>query len=331
MLRTRPVFIGESRATQEALDLAAQASLTHSPVMITGENGTGKEILARTIHAGSDSREGRFVVTHCGAIPRGLIHSEIFGEEGQSGRLATDQHGSHYFDEIVELPYSLQGMLVESICKAQYSGMRILASTRHHLPTAVHQGLFREDLLALFSNCTIPIIPLRERSEDIMALAQLFLEKTNSFLKMNVSLENANVREALRRYPWPGNVRELENLMERLVIQKKTGALELADLPPAIFGAFVTQSTGSGALSLGLIPQMVLPERGLNLKSIVAAFENQLVDQALARTRGNKHRASELLIMNRTTLVEKLKKRGLITPAKSTRPKASTDHSGSPS
>jgi DNA-binding NtrC family response regulator len=164
----------------------------------------------------------------------------------------------------------------------------------------------------------IKIPSLRERKSDIPLLINHFVQQFNEVTGHSVEAPSGQIMDALMSYDWPGNVRELENLMERLVILKGQGTVDLGDLPHRIFQKYAEGgSTGATAMSMDEweFPRMVLPQTGIDLKTIVAAFENHLVDQALARTNGNKNRASELLKMNRTTLVEKLRKRGMIIPA----------------
>jgi DNA-binding NtrC family response regulator len=157
---------------------------------------------------------------------------------------------------------------------------------------------------------------LRDRKSDIPLLVNHFVDQFNRMTAHSVEAPSGQILDALMAYDWPGNIRELENLMERLVILKGQGTVDLGDLPHRIFQKFAEgQPQGTGAMSEWEFPRMVLPTSGLDLKAIVDAFENHLIDQALARTGNNKNRASELLSMNRTTLVEKLRKRGMITPA----------------
>jgi transcriptional regulator with PAS, ATPase and Fis domain len=194
--------------------------------------------------------------------------------------------------------------------------VRIIAATNRDMDDAIAKREFREDLYYRLNVIPVKIPGLRERKSDIPILVNHFVTQFNQLTGHSVEPLAGQIIDALMAYDWPGNVRELENLMERLVILKGQGTVDLADLPHRIFQKFAeTQPAGTGALSEWEFPRMVLPDRGLDLKAIVTAFENHLVDQALARTNGNKNRASELLAMNRTTLVEKLRKRGMIIPA----------------
>jgi DNA-binding NtrC family response regulator len=193
--------------------------------------------------------------------------------------------------------------------------VRIITATNRDLEDAVQKKEFREDLYYRLNVIPIKIPSLRDRKSDIPLLIHHFVDKFNKMTGYTVEAPSGQILEALTAYDWPGNVRELENLMERLVILKVQGSVDLADLPHRIFQKYAEgRPPGAGALSEWEFPRMVLPHSGVDLKAIVAAFENHLVDQALARTNGNKNRASELLSMNRTTLVEKLRKRGMIIP-----------------
>jgi DNA-binding NtrC family response regulator len=194
--------------------------------------------------------------------------------------------------------------------------VRIIAATNRDLEDMIQKREFREDLYYRLNVIPVKIPSLRERKSDIPILINHFIAQFNQATGHTVEAPSGQIMDALMAYDWPGNVRELENLMERLVILKGQGTVDLGDLPHRIFQSYAEgQPQGTGAMSEWEFPRMVLPKSGLDLKNIVAAFENHLIDQALARTSNNKNRASELLMMNRTTLVEKLRKRGMIIPA----------------
>lgn len=233
--------------------------------------------------------------------------------------------GTLFLDEVGELPIHLQAKLLRALQTQEFEAVgssrtirvdvRIIAATNRDLETSVREKNFREDLYYRLNVIPVAIPALRERKSDIPLLANHFVAQFNAITGHSVEAPNGAILNALMNYDWPGNVRELENLMERLVILKGTGSMDIADLPHRIFQQFSeNQPTAMGATSGWEFPRMALPTSGLDLKAIVEAFENHLVDQALARTNGNKNRASQLLSMNRTTLVEKLRKRGMITP-----------------
>jgi len=332
MLANRSALAGESIAIQEVLKTIEKISQTDSTVLITGESGVGKELVARAIHEKSARSSKALVVVNCAAIPAELIEAELFGHmkgaftgatQNRLGRFEAAHGGTIFLDEVGELPTHLQAKLLRVIQTRQFEpvgsnktvevDVRIIAATNRDLEAAVQKREFREDLYYRLNVIPVKIPPLRERKSDIPALIQYFVTQFNEATGHTVEMPQGKILEALMTYDWPGNVRELENLIERMVILKGQGSVDLGDLPHRIFQKFAeTRPAGTGALSEWEFPRMVLPEAGLDLKAVVDAFENHLVDQALARTGNNKNRASELLKMNRTTLVEKLRKRGMI-------------------
>ncbi|MEK6706241.1 MAG: sigma-54 dependent transcriptional regulator [Bdellovibrionota bacterium] len=335
MLAFRSTLVGESTAIKDVFSTIEKVSQTDSMILIVGESGTGKEIVARAIHANSTRASKPLVVVNCGAIPGDLLEAELFGHlkgaftgatQNRQGKFEMAHGGTIFLDEVGEIPLHLQVKLLRVLQTKQFDpvgssktlevDVRIIAATNRDLEEAVRNKEFREDLYYRLNVIPVRIPPLRERKSDIPLLVTHFVEQFNRITGHTVELPAGQIMEALMAYDWPGNVRELENMMERLVILKGQGSVDLGDLPHRIFQKFAeSRPQGDGALSEWEFPRMVLPSSGLDLKSIVAAFENHLVDQALARTSGNKNRASELLQMNRTTLVEKLRRRGMIIPA----------------
>lgn len=334
MLAFRSSLVGESPAFQEIFRTIDKVSQTDSTVLITGESGTGKELIARAIHETSPRAGKPLVIVNCGAIPGELLEAELFGHmkgaftgaiQNRQGRFEAAHGGTLFLDEVGELPLHLQVKLLRVLQTKQFEpvgssktmevDVRIIAATNRDLEDAIRKKEFREDLYYRLNVIPVRIPSLRERKTDIPLLANHFVEQFNRLAGHTVEAPSGQILDALMAYDWPGNIRELENLMERLVILKGQGSVDLADLPHRIFQKYAEdRPQGTGALSGWEFPRMVLPNKGCDLKSIVEAFENHLVDQALARTGGNKNRASELLMMNRTTLVEKLRKRGMIIP-----------------
>lgn len=337
MLASRTPLVGESVAIQDIFKTVDKVAQTDSTVLILGESGTGKELVARLIHEASPRTALPMVVVNCAAIPHELLEAELFGyvkgaftgaTQNRVGRFEAAQGGTLFLDEIGELPLALQSKLLRVLQTKQFdpvgsnttkeADVRIIAATNRDLEELVRNRQFREDLFYRLNVIPVRVPPLRERKSDIIVLARHFVDHFNKLTGHTVDHPSVEILDALTAYDWPGNVRELENLMERLVILKGAGPMDLADLPHRIFAKYAEEhSQGTGAVSAEWdFPKMMLPNQGLDLKAIVAAFENHLVDQALARTGGNKNRASELLRMNRTTLVEKLRKRGMIIPAR---------------
>lgn len=336
MLTFRTSIVGQSIEINHVLSQIEKVAQTDSTVLIIGESGTGKELVARAIHENSAYCNGPLVVVNCGAIPAELLEAELFGHvrgaftgatQNRIGRFEAANNGTIVLDEVGDLPLALQVKLLRVLETLTFEPVgssqsvtvktRIIASTNVDLEDAVQKKLFREDLFYRLNVIPIRVPALRDRKTDIPELVSHFIASFNTATGHTIEVPVGEIMQAFMAYNWPGNVRELENLMERLVILKGQGTVDLADLPHRVFMAYSeNQSTPSGASSIWDFPRMALPEEGLDLKNIVAAFENHLVDQALARTGGNKNRASELLRMNRTTLVEKLRKRGMIVPLK---------------
>jgi transcriptional regulator with PAS, ATPase and Fis domain len=195
--------------------------------------------------------------------------------------------------------------------------VRIVAATNRNLEDAVKKGTFREDLYYRLNVILLETPPLRTRVGDVEELALFFLKRYNEKYQRKLEGFTPEALDIIFSHRWPGNIRELEQAIERIVIVKGQGTIDASDLPTKIFQAAQNAMNGIGANSDVDFPRMFLSEKGVDLKAVVTAFENHLVDQALARTSGNKNRASMLLGLNRTTLVEKLRKRGMITPLKS--------------
>ncbi|MBS1961013.1 MAG: sigma-54-dependent Fis family transcriptional regulator [Bdellovibrionales bacterium] len=335
MLTAKSSLVGESQAIQEILRTIEKVAATESTVLITGESGTGKELIARAIHEKSARANQPMIIVNCGAIPSDLLEAELFGHvkgaftgatQNRIGRFEAANGGTIFLDEIGELPLALQVKLLRVLQTKQFEAIgssktievdvRIIAATNRDLEEAARKKEFREDLYYRLNVLPVKVPALRERKSDITILVNHFISQFNALTGHNVEAPTGEIMNALMAYDWPGNVRELENLMERLVILKGQGTVDLGDLPHRIFQKYAEgQPQGTGAMSEWEFPRMVLPNNGVNLKNIVEAFENHLIDQALARTGNNKNRASELLMMNRTTLVEKLRKRGMIVPA----------------
>ncbi len=351
MLAFRSPLVGESSAIQNVFKAIEKVSQTDSTILITGESGTGKELVARAVHENSPRAGKPLVVVNCGAIPAELLEAELFGHlkgaftgatQNRQGRFELSHGGTIFLDEVGEIPLHLQVKLLRVLQTRQFEpvgssktvevDVRIIAATNRNLEEAVQKKEFREDLYYRLNVIPLRIPSLRDRKSDIPILVSHFIQQFNEITGHSVEAPSGQIMEALMAYDWPGNVRELENLMERLVILKGQGSVDLGDLPHRIFQKYAEgRPAGVGALSEWEFPRMILPNSGLDLKAIVSAFENHLVDQALARTNGNKNRASELLNMNRTTLVEKLRKRGMIIPITDrTNRDTAEDNSGTP-
>ena len=294
---------------------------TDSTALILGETGTGKELVARAIHSVS-GRKGNLIPVNCGAIPEDILESELFGHErgaftgavnNRVGRFQMADGGTIFLDEIGEMSPKLQVKLLRVLqektvepvgsTKSISVNVRIIAATNKDLREEVKAGRFREDLYYRLQVIPIMLPPLRDRGDDVALLSRHFLQRTCESLGIDILALSEPARAALQRYDWPGNVRELENVVERLAVLAETNSVQLADLPEHI------QQGSSDCQILETIEEM--PANGLDFKVLVDQFENKLILMALGQTNGNKKAAAELLHLNRTTLVEKIKKKGL--------------------
>jgi len=327
-------FIGDSQLMMNVFSIIEKVANTDSTVLITGESGTGKELVARALHYNSNRTDKMFVPVNCGAIPAGLLESELFGHmkgsftgavANRMGRFQSADGGTLFLDEIGEMSPDLQVKLLRAL---QYQSIepvgsvkpveidaRIIAATNIELERAVEDRRFREDLYYRLNVIPIVMPSLRERRGDIPLLISHFLKLYNEEKHCDVIMRSEDVMNVLMAYDWPGNVRELENLVQRMVILKGRGEIEVRDLPQKFFTSkpgvanAIAMAQKAAANGLDSFLNFELPESGVDLKALVNSFEDHLLKQALQRTGGNKNKASELLRMNRTTLVEKLKKK----------------------
>jgi transcriptional regulator with PAS, ATPase and Fis domain len=304
--------------------LLETVATTNSTILITGETGSGKEVVARAIHQHSPRRMQRFVALNCSAIPETLLEAELFGHVrgaftgaigNRQGRLDQAHKGTLFLDEVGTMSGALQMKLLRVLQEREFErvgeshttkvDVRVVAATNSDLHRMVADGQFREDLYYRLNVIPVRIPPLRERKEDIPLLVQHFLEK---FQRDGASSGNGTrplltvSQEAMRRlmsYAWPGNVRQLENAIERAVaFGAGRSQIDVLDLPPEVQQAQET-----------VVPtDVALPEEGLDLDSFVSKIERELIHLSLARTGGNKGQAAKLLNLKRTTLVEKLKR-----------------------
>ena len=315
-------IIGESEKMLSLFEVIEKVATSDSTVLIQGESGTGKELVARAIHDLSNRADKNFVALNCAAIPDELLESELFGHVKGSftgavasriGRFEMADKGTLFLDEIGDMKANLQVKLLRVLqsrelepvgsTRSKKVDVRIIAATNQNLDQMVASKEFREDLYYRLSVIPITLPPLRERGTDIPLLLNSFLEKFNRSKQRKVQGFDKQVMEILSNYDWPGNVRELENLVERLVIIKGTGVINIHDLPEKYRGGRTSPVVHG--------EHMTLPDDGFCLNSAVEEFENRLILQALEKSGGNKKEAAELLNLKRTTLIEKLKKKKL--------------------
>ena len=337
-------FIGHSKTVLDLLGLVSRVARSDSTVLITGESGTGKERIARLLHEKSPRSKNPFVPVNCGEIPEGLIESELFGHEkgaftgainGRSGRFEMAEGGTIFFDEIGELPLSLQVKLLRVLQEKVYervggvkpktANVRILAATHRNLEEMSRSGLFREDLFYRLSVIPVEIPPLRKRPEDIPVLIDFFIRRWQEEGRGDPVSLTKPAMLSLTRYDWPGNVRELENVMERLLVLNAGEKVDGDGLPEKIFRktAFAEPSGDSGKDDSLAPPFSVvngsgaefrienLLQKNFCLGSFLADIERSLVLHALEKAGRNRSRAAEILGINRTTLIEKIKRFGL--------------------
>ena len=319
--RHAPEVVGEHPSLHDLFATIERIADTDATVLITGESGTGKELVAAAVHSAS-KRSGSFVTLNCAAIPENLMESELFGHvrgafTGASGArngCFVEAHGGTLFlDEIGEMPLSLQAKVLRALQEKRVRAVgedreravdvRIVAATNRDLEEHAEGGLFREDLLYRLSVIPIELPPLRDRRSDIPILVRHFISLSNQTRGRHIEGITSEALDMLIAYGWPGNVRQLRNLVERMVILKAEGWLDPTDLPARIRAS--SAPLGGDPLE----PQ--LPAGGIDLRDAVERFENALILQALERTGWNKNQAASMLQINRTTLVEKLKKKDL--------------------
>jgi DNA-binding NtrC family response regulator len=326
------ILLGESPAMRELRTLIREVADSDATVLILGESGTGKEVVARTLHLQSSRRGRAFIPVHCGAIPEPLLESELFGHvkgaftgatQARIGRFQIADRGTLFLDEIGDMPVVLQVKLLRVLQERTFEpvgsdrtvqvDVRIVAATNQDLEELVKVGKFREDLFYRLNVIPLTVPALRERREDIPLLLSHFLTRHAEARGARVLGFSDDAIGELAAFDWPGNVRELENLVERLVVIKRHGTIGVSDLPDK-YRARPPAAAPSSEAALG-----ELPEEGIDLRRVLASYEESLIAQALARAGGNKTRAGELLGLNRTTLVEKLKRipalQGMAEPA----------------
>ena len=319
-------MIGHSSRMKDVFRAIEKVAPVDATVLITGPSGTGKELVAQAIHQLSGRFHERKVNVNCGAIPEDLLESELFGHikgaftgaiADRKGQFEQAHRGSLFLDEIGDMPLSLQVKLLRVLQSKQIVpiggdlpvdvDVRVIAATHHNLEELVLKGKFREDLYYRFNVIPIIVPALKERQEDIPVLISYFLSRYVRDDGPNAIHFDSKSLELLANYDWPGNVRELENIIERMVILRGGNTVRPEDLPAKIF------QYGQKVISPDSLQKDIfsLPEEGIDMKKVLSKIEDSFIMQALARTKGNKNRASKLLCLNRTTLIEKMKKKSI--------------------
>jgi transcriptional regulator with GAF, ATPase, and Fis domain len=316
-------IIGDSPPMQKVFQTIEKVADTDSTIMILGESGTGKELVARALHYNSSRAKGPIVPVNCAAIPSELLESELFGHEKGAftnairtrvGRFELAHGGTIFLDEIGDMDPVLQSKLLRVLQDRAFEriggtrtiqvDIRVITATHRNLKKEVENGRFREDLYYRLNVIPIEIPPLREHKSDIPLLVHHFIDQFNKSKKRNIRGLEEEALQKLKDYEWPGNIRELENMIERIAILTNNEVITLSDLPERI-QALPPQDQ---ALPLEI------PEEGISLDSAVSEFERRLILQALTKTGWVKNKAAQLLNLNRTTLIEKIKRQNLQAP-----------------
>ena len=335
-------LVGISESVSKVRTLIEQVANTEANVLILGDSGTGKEVVARNLHFHSERKDKPFVPVNCGAIPPDLLESELFGHEkgaftgaisARQGRFELANGGTLFLDEIGDMPLPMQVKLLRVIQERVFervgsnksikADVRIIAATHRNLESEITDGRFREDLFYRLNVFPIEMPSLSQRAEDIPLLLEELIVRMENNKRGSVRLTPAAV-VALQGYDWPGNVRELSNLVERLLIMYPNGVVDAHDLPEKyregidISNAAISTTNKNPNVQqrvmshiINQVEQSILPEEGIDLKAHLLDLESNLIKQALDESNGVVAHAAQRLNMRRTTLVEKMRKYGL--------------------
>ena len=340
-------LVGVGQSVAKVRQLIEQVANTEANVLILGDSGTGKEVVARNLHYHSDRKDKPFVPINCGAIPPELLESELFGHEkgaftgaisARQGRFELANGGTLFLDEIGDMPLAMQVKLLRVIQERVFervgsnksikADVRVIAATHRNLENEITEGRFREDLFYRLNVFPIEMPSLSQRVEDIPLLLEELIVRMENNKRGSVRLTAAAI-SALQQYKWPGNVRELSNLVERLLIMFPNGVVDVHDLPEKycqgvdVLAPTIPLSSKSVNDNLELQQRVVsniinkatsqnlFPEEGIDLKAHLLELESNLIQQALDESKGVVAHAAQRLNMRRTTLVEKMRKYGL--------------------
>ncbi len=318
----RRLLVGNCSAIENLAQAISLIAERRSTVLITGETGTGKEVVARALHEAS-GRKGPLVSLNCTALPETLLEAELFGhtkgaftgaQQARTGRFEQAHRGSIFLDEIGDMPLDLQAKLLRVVQEREIQRLgssesipvdvRVIAATNADLLSKVEDGRFREDLYFRLNVVPLHLPPLRERDGDLPLLAHHFVQKICNFEKIPMKQISPAALARLEQHSWPGNIRELENTIERAIALsgRRTEILPADFLLPVPF-----RKSGPVLAPTGMI---TIPDSGVDFEKIIAGIERNMIEQALRRTNGNKSAAAELLHLKRTTLGAKMRTLG---------------------
>jgi DNA-binding NtrC family response regulator len=326
---SRGKIIGGDERVRHVLSTLDRVARSNCTVLVTGESGTGKELAVAALHDASPRKAGPFVAVNCGAIPAELVESELFGHAkgaftgaatARRGLVAAAEGGTLFLDEIGELPLATQVKLLRLFQSREYTpvgetrpvkcDVRIVAATHRNLEEEVTAGRFREDLYFRLNVIHVHLPSLRERNQDVSVLAKHFLKVCAEKVGSQVTEFSDEALALIQSDEWTGNVRALENAIEHAVLMAPGARVEVADLPERLRRKRASESPSAVTVAAET-QSSTLPEEGIDLFAAIEHYENNLIRQALARTGGNKNRAAQLLNLNRTTLVEMIKRKKL--------------------
>ncbi|MFP4475858.1 MAG: sigma-54 interaction domain-containing protein [Desulfatibacillaceae bacterium] len=310
-------IMGQSPRMQAVYRMVGRIARTDSTVIVYGQTGTGKGMVARALHDHSPRAGGPFVSINCGAIPENLLESELFGHtagaftgatSAKTGKFELADGGTLFLDEIGDMSHDLQVKLLKVLEEKEIErvggtkrirvDVRIVAATHRDLEREVEAGRFREDLYYRLYVIPIQLCPLKERRMDIPLLFHHFLGEINQRCACEIGGITERAMDALVGHEWPGNVRELRNVVERMVVLKGEGKITFEDLPAGI--------TGGNAIPI--MPSVEITDDGISFQEAVTEYEKALIAESLKKANGVKNRAAQLLHLKRTTLVEKIKR-----------------------
>lgn len=324
-------IVGESAAIKKIFAMIEKVAGSDSTVLIYGESGTGKELVARAIHNNSKRVDNPLIPINCGAIPEGLMESELFGHEKGAftgamktriGKFETAHNSTIFLDEVADMSPALQVKILRVLQEHEFEriggtksikiDVRVIAATNKNLEKSIEDNRFREDLYYRLNVIPINIPPLRDRKEDIPLLVDYFVKYFNKTKGKNIKGISEKAINIMLGYSWPGNVRELENIIERTVILKGEGTIEDEDMPEKMLGSHsVNNRFPLLEPNDTICSEVYLPDNGICLKTALDELEKDLILRALKKSNWVKNKAAKLLRLNRTTLIEKIKKIGI--------------------